>query len=115
MLPGMKRLAAIFAVASMALLSAACERGKDDADQPAKAAEGDTTAEAVPAGIEDRVARLERKLKKVEGFLKEATGGQYGRLVPDPEATYGVPVSQLDPVIGPPDAAVTLVEAYTYT
>lgn len=112
MLRAMKRLAAVIAVASLALV-AACEQGKDK-DTPAT--EGTTTGEVGDsAGLEDRVARLERKIKKVEGFLNEATQGQYGRVVPDPAATYAVPVAPLDPVQGPDDAAVTLIEAFTYT
>ena len=114
MLPAMKRLAAILALASLAVAPAACERGKDKADESPKATTG--TVDTAEAGdLADRVARLERKMKKVEGFLKEATGGQYGRLVPDPDATYAVPVSDLDPTVGPDDAAVTMIEAYTYT
>lgn len=104
----------MLAIASMAMVSAACERGKDKADEAPKATTG--TPDTAEAGdLADRVAKLERKMGKVEDFLKEATGGQYGRLVPDPKATYAVPVSDLDPVVGPPDAAVTLIEAYTYT
>jgi protein-disulfide isomerase len=58
----------------------------------------------------DRLARLERRLDKVARVLDQALGPDK----PDPTATYAVPISPLDPIEGPADARVTIVEAYEF-
>jgi len=68
-------------------------------------------AGAAPAGdIEARVARLERRVEKIVTLLDQAMGPSE----PDPALTYSVPVNPEDPVEGPADAKVTVVEAYEF-
>src|SRR3954467_13604354 len=66
--------------------------------------------EAAPAGPDDRLARVERKLDKVVAALDQALGPAE----PDPASTYAVPVDPQDPTEGPRDARVTIVEAYEF-
>ena len=76
---------------------------------------GSTSAErgassGAPAGdVEARLARVEKKLDKITGFLKQAVRPEL-----DTKPTYAVPVDANDPVIGPKDAKVTIVEAYEF-
>ena len=68
---------------------------------------GDTAGKL--ATPEARLARLEQRLDKVTGFLKQAVRPEL-----DATKTYAIPVDPLDPVIGPADAKVTIVEAYEF-
>jgi protein-disulfide isomerase len=87
-------------IVAVALVSAAaCQ--KSDAAKGSEAPKGD---------LEARVAKLEKKMDKIVSILQQA-------LPPaetDPAATYSVPVSPEDPVIGPADAKVTIVEGYEF-
>src|SRR3954471_20979224 len=66
--------------------------------------------EAAPAGPDDRLARVGRKLDKVAAALAQALEPAE----PDPAATYAVPINEQDPIEGPADAKVTIVEAYEF-
>lgn len=57
-----------------------------------------------------RVDRLEHKLDKVVAALDQALGPAE----PDPASTYAVPINEQDPVEGPRDAKVTIVEGYEF-
>lgn len=74
----------------------------------------DHQAQAVtppPSGDRDeRLARVERRLDKVITALDQALGPAE----PDPAETYAVPVNEQDPVEGPRDAKVTIVEGYEF-
>jgi protein-disulfide isomerase len=59
---------------------------------------------------DERLARVERRLDKVIAVLDQAMGPAE----PDPASTYAVPVNELDPIEGPRDAKVTIVEAYEF-
>jgi protein-disulfide isomerase len=68
---------------------------------------------AAPRGAgttEDRLSRVERRLDKVIALLEE-------NLPPAPPArgtVFSVPISPTDPVEGPADAKVTIVEAFEF-
>jgi protein-disulfide isomerase len=86
-------------VAALLIGAAACQ--KSDAAKGTEAPKGD---------LEARVARLEKKMDKIVTILQQA-------LPPaetDPAATYSVPIAPEDPVIGPADAKVTVVEGYEF-
>ncbi len=71
----------------------------------------DPIAPADPAGsVESRLARVERRLDKVISILERALPPDG----PDPSVVYAAPVSPLDPVEGPADAKVTIVEAFEF-
>jgi protein-disulfide isomerase len=77
----------------------------DQASRPA--------AEAAPASALDRdqrLERVERRLDKVIAALDQALGPPE----PDPASTYAVPINEQDPVEGPRDAKVTIVEGYEF-
>jgi protein-disulfide isomerase len=67
---------------------------------------------ASPASLDrdDRLARVERRLDKVIATLDQALGPPE----PDPASTYAVPVNEQDPIEGPRDAKVTIVEGYEF-
>jgi protein-disulfide isomerase len=66
----------------------------------------------LPATLDrdDRLARVERRLDKVIATLDQALGPAE----PDPASTYAVPINEQDPIEGPRDAKVTLVEGYEF-
>ncbi|HVV85000.1 MAG TPA: DsbA family protein [Kofleriaceae bacterium] len=105
-----------FAIAISAVAFAAgCQQDKPPQWSGKGGGDHGTTAEsssggAPPSGdVEARLARVEKKLDKITGFLKQAVRPEL-----DTTLTYGVPIDPLDPVIGPKDAKVTIVEAYEY-
>nr|HEX4315249.1 thioredoxin domain-containing protein [Kofleriaceae bacterium] len=57
-----------------------------------------------------RVDRIESQLDKVVAILRDAIPPAE----PDPNGVYAVPISASDPVEGPPDAKVTIVEGYEF-
>lgn len=69
-------------------------------------------SEASPAALDpgDRLARIERRLDKVIATLDQALGPPE----PDPASIYAVPINELDPIEGPRDAKVTIVEGYEF-
>jgi protein-disulfide isomerase len=77
----------------------------------------DNTGKAVPEATpptaldrDQRLARVERRLDKVIATLEQALGPPE----PDPAATYAVPINEQDPIEGPRDAKVTIVEGYEF-
>ena len=64
---------------------------------------------AVSGDVEARLARVEKKLDKITGFLKQAVRPEL-----DTKPTYAVPIDPQDPIIGPADAKVTIIEAYEF-
>ena len=102
---------AISAVALAGPLVSGCQQDKPQWSGKGGAAErpaGGTTV-AVAGDVEARLARVEKKLEKITGFLKQAVRPEL-----DTKPTYAVPVDALDPVVGPKDAKVTIVEAYEF-
>src|SRR5437868_2153557 len=59
---------------------------------------------------DDRLARIEHRLDKVVAALDQALGPAE----PDPASTYAVPVNEQDPIEGPRNAKVTIVEGYEF-
>jgi protein-disulfide isomerase len=84
-----------------------CSTSPSRLDKAAKA-----SAEPAPTAVDrdDRLARLERRLEKVTATLDQALGPPE----PDPSATYAVPINEQDPIEGPRDAKVTIVEGYEF-
>jgi protein-disulfide isomerase len=86
-------------IAALLVGAAACQ--KSDAAKGSEAPKGD---------LEARVARLEKKMDKIVTILQQV-------LPPaetDPAVTYSVPIAAEDPVVGPADAKVTVVEGYEF-
>src|SRR5262245_49727156 len=113
----------LLATALAAALGAACRPAppatpKDVEDRLARIEErldrltgvnDDGAGDEMPATADIRLLRVEQKLEKLVSFLKEAVPPTL-----DKDQTYAIPIDSLDPVLGPADAAVTLVEAYEY-
>ena len=59
----------------------------------------------------DRIARLERKVDKIVKALEKT---ELGAAEPDPDATYAMTIDPNDPVQGPADAKVTIVEGFEF-
>jgi protein-disulfide isomerase len=59
---------------------------------------------------DERLARLERRLDKVVAALDQALGPAES----DPASMYAVPINEQDPIEGPRDAKVTIVEGYEF-
>jgi protein-disulfide isomerase len=109
----MLRLASVSLVALAAAALAGCT--KDAAKGPG-AAPGATTdtagasATAGPADDDSRLARLERRIARIEQVL----GPRLGPPEADAAATYAVKVSAMDPIEGPKDAKVTVIEGFEF-
>src|SRR5678815_5300081 len=74
---------------------------------------GKVSAESPPlSGLDrdDRLARVERRLDKVMATLDQALGPPE----PEPGAMYAGPINEHDPIEGPRDAKVTIVEGYEF-
>jgi protein-disulfide isomerase len=82
-------------------LAAGCQQQPSRLDSMAGAAGGDLAA---------RVDRLEKKLDKVIAALDQALPPTE----PDPDRVYSVAVDPHDPVQGPADARVTIVEGFEF-
>jgi protein-disulfide isomerase len=98
----------VLALSAVTLLGA-CEEQKPGWSGRAPEGQAETPARAASGDVEERLARIERRLDKITGFLRQAVRPEL-----DPSPTYGIPVEPHDPVIGPPDAKVTIVEAYEF-
>ena len=59
---------------------------------------------------DDRLARIEKRLDKVVEILD----GALPPSEPDPMATYSVPIDAVDPIEGPANAKVTIVEGFEF-
>jgi protein-disulfide isomerase len=100
------------AVSMLVLAAAGCNASPSRLDPsaaapPAEPLASDASSAAAPA---DRLARIERRLDKVTKALDEALGPAE----PDPTLLYSVPLNEQDPIEGPRDAKVTIVEAYEF-
>ena len=98
------------------LALAACEQKPSKLDPmlpsgKAVEAPGQTTPAAdLPKDAEGRLARVERRLDKVITILEQALPPNE----PDPETTYAVKIDEVDPIEGPKDAKVTIVEGFEF-
>ncbi len=64
------------------------------------------------ADLEARLARSEHRVDVLLARLRDAR--QLPPAEPDAAATYAVPIGELDPVSGPADAKITMIEAYEF-
>jgi protein-disulfide isomerase len=96
-----------------AALAVGCQQDKKDPawskGEAEGAAPGAAAAAPIPKDVEGRLARLEKKLDKITGFLKQAVRPEL-----DTKQTYAVPIEKDDPVVGAKDAKVTIIEAYEF-
>lgn len=60
--------------------------------------------------VEERLARLEKRANQITTILEQALPPKE----PDPSKHYAAVISPVDPVEGPADAKVTIVEGYEY-
>jgi protein-disulfide isomerase len=101
----------VTALASLGLLGSACSKdsaatnGKDAPATAAKIADKD-----LPQDAASRLDRLEKRLAKVIEVLEPRLGPPE----PDPSKMYAVPIDPRDPVEGPADAKVTIVEGFEF-
>ena len=99
-------------VTALALLGAACSKdssatnGKDNAGTDT----AKTPVKDLPQDAESRLARLEKRLDKVIEVLEPRLGPPE----PDPNKVYSVPIDPRDPIEGPTDAKVTIVEGFEF-
>jgi protein-disulfide isomerase len=104
----------------MASVTVGCKKAPstfDNANNAATSGKGNSgvspTANAekpLPKDMEGRMARVERRLDKVIETLEQALPPSE----PNPATAYSVPVNNVDPVEGPADAKVTIVEAFEF-
>jgi hypothetical protein len=111
-----------FAAALLATLG--CEKAPSRLDKVASSASGG--GEAASGDLESRVARLEKKLSKVDQGALDLLAGVYQQQQqqreeqenqPKPGVVYGVDIQpnlQLGQVEGSPEALVTIVEAWDF-
>lgn len=97
----MLRTPAVCGAILLALVAASCTK-----DSGATAQQGT----GMPKDAEARMARMEKRLDKIEEILSKALGAPQA----DPTAVYSVPIDPLDPIEGPADAKVTIVEGYEF-
>lgn len=106
----MIRSAVVALTLTAALLGCQQDKQNPNWDKTGPQTMGAASTPKAPSGsVEDRLARVERKLEKITDFLKQAVPPKL-----DESATYGIPVDKMDPVVGPADAKVTIVEAYEF-
>jgi hypothetical protein len=105
-------------IAAALLAATACEKAPSKLDKMPTSSGG-----GMPSGdLEARVARLEKKLAKVDedalGFLATAYEARVeAETKPKPGVVYGVDIAQniqLGQVEGSPEALVTIVEAWDF-
>ncbi len=117
----MKRLSrTTLAVLAALSLAGACTKGHKAEPTTAPTTttgngSGSGTTATVPDGdLNKRVARLERKMAKIENVLKQAGVPLDAPPEPGPDDVFNVPQNPADPSVGPPYAKVTLVEAFDF-
>lgn len=98
-------VAVLFAAASCTKAESKLDKVADD-PMP----KGVSTSPAPSGDPADRLARVERRLDKVIQTLEQALGPAE----PEKDKVYAAPISAIDPVEGPADAKVTIVEAYEF-
>jgi len=92
----MLRISSVIAVVALACSAAACDQ---------------SSAAKSPGGADaKRLAQLEKKVDKIIEVLEQVLPPKD----PDPKATYSVPIDPLDPVEGPSNAKVTIVEGFEF-
>jgi protein-disulfide isomerase len=109
----MRPVIAATLIAPLILAVAGCTTTPSRLDQVTQTSQASQTSEAPPPTATDRderLARVERRLDKVVAALDQALGPAE----PDPASTYAVPVDEQDPIEGPRDAKVTIVEGYEF-
>jgi hypothetical protein len=108
-------------IAAALLATLGCEKAPSKLDKIATSATPESTAGA-SGDLESRVARLEKKLAKVDREALEFLSSVYEQRLeqetrPQPGVVYGVDIQpdvQLGQVEGSPEALVTIVEAWDY-
>ena len=93
---------------TLVIAALGCSTSPSRLDQATKPA-----GDAVPTSAldrDERLARIERRLDKVIATLDQALGPPE----PDPASMYAVPINEQDPIEGPRDAKVTIVEGYEF-
>ncbi len=104
------------AVTSVAMLGASCSKdsgasnNKSDPSQKTTADPGKDTPAAPSGDLAARLTRVEKRLDKVTQVLEKALGPAEA----DPNKVYSVPIDPRDPVEGPADAKVTVVEGFEF-
>ena len=105
------RTALLFTITAAAL-AVGCQQDKQSpgwSKDGAAERPGASASAPIPKDVEGRLARLEKKIDKITGFLKQAVRPEL-----DTKQTYAVPVETNDPIIGAKDAKVTIIEAYEF-
>jgi protein-disulfide isomerase len=97
-------------LATFVVTALGCSTSPSRLDGVTSAAKPTESAAAGSPDADDRLARVERKLDKVAAALDQALGPAE----PDPASMYAVPINEQDPIEGPADAKVTIVEAYEF-
>lgn len=92
------------------LVLASCAKTPSKLDAVSKTAGSPAVGASSSGDPDERLERLERKLAKVAAVLDQALGPAD----PDPAATYAVAIDDGDPIEGPRDAKVTIVEGYEF-
>jgi len=103
----MFRTSALVGLVAMAVAASACNK---DTKADGAGAGATTTGAELPKDAESRLARLEKRVDKVIEVLEKALGSPD----PDPNAVYSVPIDPSDPIEGPVDATVTVVEGFEF-
>jgi protein-disulfide isomerase len=98
----MLRALPLVATGVLALFVAAC--------QNSNASSGSVKAAEVPADVASRLERLDLRLNRLETILSNRLGDK----PPRPDQVYSVPLDPMDPIEGPSDAKVTIVEAFEF-
>src|SRR5687767_5996907 len=103
----MSKLALCMCIAA----AAACTKNESRLDGVPAAPTASAPAAARGGGtVDSRLARVERRLDKVIALLEQNLPPE----APDPSLTFSVPIAAADPVEGPADAKVTIVEAFEF-
>ncbi|MCE9574487.1 MAG: thioredoxin domain-containing protein [Deltaproteobacteria bacterium] len=102
---------------------AACQKSEGVVDHLPKRGESDkpvtmpkpavasSAKELKPTGtVEERLGRLEKRVNQITAILEQALPPKE----PDPAKHYAAAISPIDPVEGPADAKVTIVEGYEF-
>jgi len=93
--------------------AAACTKNESRLDGVSGTSGQDPSPGVAPratGSVESRLARVERRLDKVISLLEQNLPPE----PPDAATTFSVPISPSDPVEGPADAKVTIVEAFEF-
>jgi protein-disulfide isomerase len=106
-----------FLVAAMGALSLGAISCSKDTPAPSNGGKDPTVATAdkpadkdLPQDADSRLARLEKRVDKIIEVLEP----RLGPAEPDPSKTYSVALDPRDPIEGPKDAKVTVVEGFEF-